>query len=190
MNLNKFRASYSVLSAWNAGSYERAVGMYFKMADFTTDAMEEGRDFHEKWEREIITTKCLPSCFGSKKLLDPKTELKLVVQLAEWLELVGKIDCIDSPTIHEFKTGKTTSEVYANGLQLPIYGVLASLGGLDASKGEIHHLDQSRGIVDVSTVWLTKRVKEDAFNWVVTNASEMQNYLLENNLYEKFGSLK
>lgn len=185
-NQARFRASYSVLSTWSSGNWDLAIGMYFRIKKFTTEKMAAGSDMHKSWENEIIKTQCMPSVFGSGKLSAPQPELKLVAQLDDWLDLVGKIDCLDGNTIYEFKTGKTSSEIYANSVQPAIYGVLATLSGYVVDKAEIHHYDQYSKNVDMSIVWLTKKHMEDAYNWVYSLSSEMHNYILENDLYERF----
>lgn len=187
MNQPKFRASYSVLTQWSSGNWDMAIGMYFKLKKFTTIQMAEGSEFHKNWEQETLKSKCLPAVFGGAKLIAPKCELKLVAQLDEWLELVGVIDCMDAPTIYEFKTGKTSSEIYANGVQPAVYGVLSTMSGYVVDKAEVHHYDQYTKKVDMSIVWLTKKHLEDAYNWVYSLSSEMHAYFLENDLYNKYG---
>jgi hypothetical protein len=185
--MNKFRASYSVLSTWNSGQWDRAVKMYFKLDTFKTEAMADGQEFHELWKAETDKTKCLPEIFGGKELIDPKTELKLVVPIEEWLDLVGVIDCIDGNTIYEYKSGKTSSEVYANGVQPGIYGVLATYGGMFVDRCEIMHYDQYTKKLDTSIIHLTDKLLDDTHNWILSISSEMQSYLLDNNLYKILG---
>lgn len=183
----KFRASYSILSTWASGGWENAIKAYFKLDTFITPAMVMGSQYHKEWEQHINTTKTLPSVFGGGKLANPIAEHKTVVELEPWLDLVGIIDCIDSPTIYEFKTGKGTSESYANGYQASVYGVLASFAGLTADRAVIWHYDQYSKKSDMSMVWLTDKVINKAHEWIITQASDMHAYLLENSLYERFG---
>ena len=186
---NKFRASWSTLSVWAKGDWEKAIKGYFKLEEFKSKAMTAGKDLHKEWENEIIKTQCLPLDFGGKKLIKPETENKLVVQIEDWLELVGVIDCIDSPTIYEFKSGKTNSESYANEKQIGVYAVLATLSKKFVNIAEIHHYDQSKPIGhrhDMSIVYLTDSLLKESFNWIETFASEMHMYLTDNKLYEKF----
>lgn len=188
MMTTKFRASYSVLNTWVSGDWQRAIKMYFKLEKFITPAMAEGSKYHEGWEKEIAETKCLPSIFGMKPLKKPSPELKLVVELAEWLDLVGVIDCWDQKTgvIYEFKTGKKSSESYASDMQVGVYALLMTAYGSKPQKAEIHHYDQYTRKVDMSIVWLSDILIDKALNWVATIGSEMHNYLVENKLYEKF----
>ena len=185
--MNKFRASYTVLNMWSSGNWEEAVKYYFKLEQFTSRAMADGKDFHDSWEKHIKETSTLPEVFGGAKLVNPQTELKLVVQMDEWLELVGKIDCLEAPTIHEFKTGKSSSESYASSWQIGVYGVLCAMSGIKIDRGIVHHFDQYKKTYDWSQVWITKDVIKDSAEWIVTHASEMHSYLVENNLYERFG---
>lgn len=186
---NKFRASWSVLSVWASGDYEKAIKGYFKLEEYKSKAMDQGKALHKLWEKEIIKNKALPLDFGGKKLINPEPEKKIVVQIEDWLELVGVIDCIDSPTIYEFKSGKTNSESYANTKQTGIYAVLATLSKIFVDRAEIHHYDQTKPIGkrhDMSMVYLTDSLLKESFNWIITMSSDMHNYLLVNKLYETY----
>lgn len=183
----KFRASYTVLNTWYSGDWERAIKQYFKLDKFITPAMADGKRYHEMWEMETSETKALPMTFGGKKLTNPKPEYKTVVELEPWLDLVGVIDCLDENTIHEYKTGKTTSEVYAGSMQPSVYGLLATFDDKFVDRAVIHHFDQYSKTVDMSIVWLTDKKLDYAHEWVLGLGSEMHNYFLENNLYERFG---
>ncbi len=186
--MNKLRASYSLLELWKSGNWERAVKYYFKLEDFVTPAMADGRRFHEQWDKHISQFKTLPPEFGGKKLINPFPEVKKVVQINEWLELVGKIDCVDAPTIYEFKTGKQTSEAYASSKQTGVYAYLATIAGIFVDRAEIYHYDQYDKKFDMSFVWLTDKILEEAEDYVVTLAAEIHTYFQDNNLYERFGA--
>ena len=188
MDTNKFRASWTVLNNWASGNWERAIKDYFKLDQFVTPAMADGRKWHEKWEQDIIKTKKLPAEFGDKVLAAPVCESKKVVALASWLDFVFKIDCYDIPTLYEFKTGKQSSESYASSMQMPVYAVGATYAGFIIDKAEIYHYDQYLKRVDMSMLWLTDKMLEFAHNWIITLSGEMQTYLLQNKLYERFGS--
>lgn len=181
--MNKFRASFSVLSQWDSGNTDRAVEMYFKLKSFTTRSMAEGKEWHEKWEQEVKKSKCLPMIFGGYPLNKPQTELKIVRQLDTWLKLVGKLDLVDGKTIWDYKTGVTPSERYANSWQPRVYQLLYP----SANRAVILHYNQINKKVDTSIVHLTDKSLEKVINWTVTLASEMHNYLTENHLYERFG---
>jgi hypothetical protein len=184
---NKFRASYSILEMWQCGNWDMAIGQYFKLKKFQTEAMTAGQDIHKLWEKEVTETKKLPAVFGGKELIAPKPEFKTVVPIHDWLDLVGVIDILDEPTIYEFKSGKTSSEVHSNSMQTGIYGVLATYAGILVNKAEIYHLDQYSGKTDMSIVWLTDKLLQEASDWIETYACEMHNYFIENDLYNKFG---
>ena len=184
--MNKFRASFSVLNVWASGDWERAVKMYFKLEKFTTPAMADGKEFHEKWRKHTTETKTLPFEFGAKKLTSPICEQKIVVPIYDWLDLVGIIDCYDDPIIYEYKTGKTSSEDYAGTMQPGVYGVLATYAKMYVEQCQIMHYDQYQKKSDTSIVWLTDKRLEDSYNWIVTLSGEMHNYFIQNSLYEMF----
>ena len=162
--MNKFRASYSVLTTWAHGDWERAVKQYFKLESFTTEAMADGKRYHETWREETDKTGRLPAVFGGKKLTRPMTEIKKVVAIEPWLDLVGVIDCYDDPVIYEYKTGKTESDIYAGSPQVGLYGLIATLSGMMADRAEIHHYDQHNKKTDMSLVWLTDDKIRESYN--------------------------
>lgn len=184
---NVFRASYSVLNAWKQGNWQRAIEMYFKLTDFVTPQMAEGKAFHKQWEEYIIKNQALPPEFGDKKLIKPLPEFKTVVQIHPWLRLVGIVDCLDAPTIYEFKTGKRSSEKYANDFQTGVYGIIATMSGYFVDRAEIFAYDQYKKSYDWSMLWLTDKYLKDSLEWVETISSEMFSYFEENKLFEKYG---
>ncbi|MFA5768334.1 MAG: PD-(D/E)XK nuclease family protein [Bacteroidales bacterium] len=182
----KFRASFSTLNVWASGDWERAIKYYFKLEKFMTPAMADGKQYHEQWETHVNATKTLPVEFGGAALHQPQAEIKKVVELEPWLDLVGVIDCYDSPVIYDWKTGKSSSEHYAGTMQPGVYGVLASFAGMFVDRAIIWHYDQYAKKSDMSQVWLTDKLLEHAHNWIITQSSEFHNYLTENRLYERF----
>lgn len=182
----KFRASHTVLNTWASGNWERAIKQYFKLEKFITPAMAEGKEYHKKWEDHVNKHKMIPYEFGSAKLNKPQAELKLVVQLADWLELVGVIDCYDEPTIYDWKTGKQSSESYASSKQPGVYGLIAKVSNMPVDRAIIWRYDQYTKKSDMSQIWITPELITEAYNWVETLASEMHNYFITNKLYEKF----
>lgn len=183
VNPEKFRASFSTLSAWSSGDYERAVDMYFGLTDFVTPAMEEGRRFHKEWDTEIKKTGCFPKVFGGKKIKGEfKTELFVQRELDKWLEVVGFIDMQAGDTLYDWKTGKTTSDSYAGSFQAKVYQLLVP----NSKRFEFHHYDQYQKTTDVSIVHLTDETLEKGINWILTHSSEMHNYLQETGLYERY----
>lgn len=190
--MHKLRANYSFLSTWASGDWNRAIESYFKLKTFTTPQMEIGKQYHSEWEQEAKTTLHLPKVFGGEPLGKPLTELYGVVELDKWLLLSGVIDCydVDFETIYEYKTGKQSSEKYANTKQPAIYALLLSQSGYTPKKVEIHHYDQYKKQSDMSIVWVTDKLIADALEWVVTLGAEAHNYFITNSLYEKYGHLK
>jgi hypothetical protein len=183
----KFRASFSVLSLWQSGRWEDAINAYFKLEEFATQQMIDGKALHAEWEKETGETLCLPAIFGGQKLVNAQSELKLVVELEPWLDLVGVIDCYDNPDIHEFKSGVKSSQSYARDKQIGVYAVLCILSDMPAKRLFIHHWNQYTKQADTSIVWVTEQLLKDTVAWVETTAAEMHSYFTENNLYERFG---
>lgn len=183
-----FRASYSILSTWESGDWERAIKMYFKLEEFCTPAMAAGKALHQKWEAEIKATGCLPAVLGGTKLNNPKPEDKIVASLAPWLNLVGVIDCNSTDILDEFKSGVQSSEQYASGKQHGVYALLARLAGHDPKLIRITHYNQYTKRKDVSFVWVTDALVNEAREWVETLAGQMHDYYLTNKIYERFNA--
>ncbi|MGB4971219.1 MAG: hypothetical protein WBO32_01085 [Cyclobacteriaceae bacterium] len=188
-DIQQFKATYTILTAWASGSWEQAVKAYFKIDDYISRQMAEGRDFHKECEEHIKTTKSLPEIFGGRKLSDPKSEqyFKVAVPGHDWLLISGVIDCLDTPAIHEFKTGSQSSEEYANSNQTGIYAVLATLSGLYVDRAYIYHYDQYTKQVDTSMVWLTDKLLKETMEWIVKYSWDMHQYLLSQDAYNKLG---
>lgn len=189
---NKFRASYSVLRLWEQGRWQEAIKMYFKLDRYTTEQMAEGKKYHEEWKAETELTNCLPAIFNGQKLIEPIIEQKMTVQVYDWLDLVGIIDCYDkgTATIYEYKTGISNSQEYARTAQISLYGVLALVAKLPVEKAEIHHFNQYDKTADMFMVWMTEAVIKYGFEWLNTHASDMHNYLTSNDLYAELGQAK
>lgn len=183
----KFRASFSVLSVWDSGDWQRAIEVYFKLRPFTTRQMAAGKDLHKEWNEHIKENNSLPAVFGSKKLTSPQPEFKNVIELYDWLDLVGIIDCVDKPIIYEFKSGIRSSEAYASSMQTGVYAILATYSKIFVNKAEIYHYDQYKKATDMSVVWITDDYLKKSMNWILTLSSEMMDYFQKNHLFERFG---
>lgn len=161
-----------------------AIQMYFKMAELDTPAVRAGREFHEKWDKEIKETKCLPKLFGAKKLNNFESEKFASRELDKWLILNGKVDLydIDEKTIYDWKTGVVGSESYANSKQSGIYQILIP----EAKKFVFYCYNQYNKKVEMSIRHLTKKTLKESLEWVSSLAGEMYNYLETNEMYQRF----
>jgi len=168
-----------MLNFWSLGCKDDVIKMLKHEPTFITEAMEVGKRYHKLFEEEVIKTKRLPKEFGSKKLQNPRTEVKIEKWLDEWLQLVGVIDLIDEDKIYDYKVGNTLSQAYANALQLPVYGLLYE----KANEGYILHYNHLFRRADWSVVAINDEVRNTAIDWVITFASEIydecQEYLKE-----------
>lgn len=179
----------TTIHAWATGQYQKAVEHYFKINNYTSEQMADGTALHKEWAEHIAATKTLPPVFGNKPLTDPICEKKYTVQLQPWLKLYGTPDCIDSPVVHEFKSGKRSSESYASSWQTRIYAVLATFAGIYINKAEIHVYDQYQKKSGYSEVWITDQTLRDAQNYIETIAGEIYNYFDQQDIWTKFGHL-
>lgn len=181
--MKRFRTSFSILNAFSKGDVQRAVDMYFKRNFVKTEAMEAGIRFHDEWERYVLKNKEIPKELSSKpiKLVDPRPELKLEVDLGDKFQFVGIIDCLDGETIYEFKTGRSDSSNYANGKQIDCYAYLLSKLGIKTTKGIYLHYNQHDKETDKSVVYLTDNRLKTAEKWILKYTSDMYDYLVLTN---------
>lgn len=184
----KFRASFTTLNLWQQGRYQDAVACYFHLPTYKSPEMVDGSDWHKRWSQHINDTHTMPIEFGSAKLTNPITEVKKVVSVADWLDLAFIADLVDGSTIYEFKTGSTPSQSYLTSNQIGVYAVGLTLDKHFINRGEIHHYNQYSKKADCSYLWITDELLKDSLNWIETLASEMHQYLLTNNLYERFAN--
>jgi hypothetical protein len=171
------RVSYTLLKLWADGKTSNAIDYYLKRDFEPTKQMIDGKAWHEKWSAESLKTGRLPEVFGGKFLTpDPKIEVKLVVDLADWLQLVGVIDLLDGNTIYEYKTGVTSSTDYAESLQAEVYSILCVKAlKIRPDKAWYLHYNQYTKKIDCSMVWLTDGKITKAAEWVVSVATDMKN---------------
>ena len=187
-NKEIFRVSYSILSAWASGDYDTALKMYHRIEMEPNEYQIDGKRWHKKWEAETKKTGCMPKVFGGKKLENPITELKIEKDLNEWLQLVGVIDLVDDGKDCfgvDYKTGSIDSSQYSNGWQHSVYQILFPR----MKRFEFHHYNQHKKIVDMSIVHLTDKTLVDGLEWIITQASDMKNYIDNNDLtFEQGGN--
>ncbi len=117
-----------------------------------------------------------------------KCEVFARKQLAEWLELRGMMDLVLPEVGYDWKSGTTSSSQWANGMQHKVYQVLYP----NLKRFEYHAFNpyaKASEAVTVSIVHLNEKTKEEGVEWVVTYASEMKNYIEQNNLEAQFAAM-
>lgn len=183
-----FRASYSILNSWNKGYAQDAIDMYFKLPREPNKYMEDGIKHHTMWQNHIIKHKELHPQLTiiPKKLKYPECEMKLTMPITDDIEFVGMIDCLDEPTLYEFKTGVKTANEYASTHQGILYGMLATYHGLSVDKIIYIHFNQYLKETDSAMVWLTSKAVDESKQWLIDTASEMNDYLKTNGYYDKY----
>lgn len=182
------RVSYSILNSWARGDAERAIAPYLGVETESTPAMEYGKKKHEQFERAARRTKALPAVFGGRKLKSPSFELstKRVRKVADWCYLSGVLDVLDGDTAIDYKTGISPASNYLNSHQHGCYQILyPNLKRFEYCCFNQHLKKGMDGRVTVGIVHLTRKTLEDAINWVLTNAAELREYLINNGYSDK-----
>lgn len=186
---NKLRISYSLLLMWEQGLVDDCVRYYFKLPTEKKAWQTTGIDWHEKWEKYILKNKKLPEEFGGGGLKNPQCEIKMEIQGSEfgkeydWLEMVGVLDCLDEPTIHEFKSGKSPIGRYESSYQTVMYALMAEKRGHEVDRGIIHHYDGVAKEYETSMIWLTQKRKDDTLDKILTAGFEIKTYFDKENLW-------
>jgi hypothetical protein len=179
--------SYSILSAWSRGDIDRALAPYLGVEIEPTEAMAEGKRLHKKWERESLRTKRLPRVFGGRKLAKGfELENKVVRKINDWCVLSGVLDVYDGDTIIDYKSGKTSASSYLDGFQPEVYQVLRP----NAKRFECYRFNQhlhksDPDHVTMATLHLTSRTLRNGLEWILTNAAELREHLINNGYGDK-----
>lgn len=186
--MEKIRVSYSILNAFSHGDITGAINMYYKVFRPSNSAMEQGIEFHKTWQVYTDKYKKLHPNISTlnKALSDPRTELKLEVDITPIIQFVGVIDCLDEPFIYEYKSGSKPSSEYANGNQIDCYAVLLKYCNIKVEKGFYLHYDQIIKETDSAMIWITEDRLKKAEKWIIEQALAFKKYIEDNNLDETY----
>ena len=180
MKKSKLRLSYSLLSCWMTGDYEQCALMYQHKTS-PNEAQQGGLDMHDKWQSEIQKNKKLVVKDRVFRFKKPLCEHEIVQDFSELSVVKGRIDCVDTGVVWEFKSGVTSSLEYAQKDQLPFYFMLLKMGGNPPQYGKVVHYNQTDDLVDVSKVYYSDELVEQAINLCQT---------FEHDIFTYFDSLR
>lgn len=190
----KIRVSYSILSAWARGDFDRAVAPFVGGIVPGTEAMEDGKRYHEKWEAETLKTGNLPQIFGGHKLNRAKLEMstKKEIWVTDWCQLSGILDVQDFPEYLagysrgiDYKRSKSTATTWANGYQHKVYQILyPKLRRFEYRVFDPTAIPEDPDRVTVAIIHLSDQTLQDGVEWVLTHASALMDYLVTNG-YDK-----
>lgn len=181
-NSNKLVINFSTLNLWSKSLIDQAVQCYYHTDKFDSDAMADGRAFHDIWAREITRTKRLK--IGNTTLLFKEPQCEHLIQTdynKDWL-IKGTMDCIDESTLYEFKTGITKALDFSGTMQIPIYFLINELVGNHLDKAILLHFDQHHTKTEYIMVWNDEEKMMGARNWIDTLAPEITEYFNAHNL--------
>lgn len=167
------RVSYSMLSAWERKDFDTAIAYFLRLPTPDFGNYDDGRKYHDKWEKETRRTGRLPKVFGGLELKNPEPELYIKKKLNDWLELAGKIDLRDGKIMYEYKTGGSPASAYARGKQHEVYQILDPRLEI----ADYFAYNQHEKKVTFERVHLGRESLYSGYNWVITLASEMKDTL-------------
>ena len=141
--------------------------------------MEDGVAFHKKWAKEIKDKRKLKIGKSELHFVDPQPEKEITLAYNDRWDIKGHIDCVDVPTIYEWKSGVMSSLEYGAGYQVPLYFLLGELSGLEIEKAVILHYNQYKDQADISIVWNSAPQIEKARNFIDSIAPDVEKNFLE-----------
>lgn len=140
--------------------------MYLHRGGLTNQAVIEGRQYHKKWEDEINKNKKVKIGNTEFKFNNPKCEFKFYVPYNEIADLSLVLDCLDTPNLHEWKTGGETSTSYASGYQIPIYFLGCELAEIDVKIAYLLRYNQKEDKEDTTIIHNGALTRERARNYI------------------------
>lgn len=180
------RVSYSTIKKWEGCKTNRPeefVDYYFKLSDnqLSTVAMEEGKAWNDIVDDSLLTDGKFPKEFGGENIQEQFTcRPKLAVFIPPNITLVCEYDVLASPIIYEFKTGSSKdSAQYIDDVQIGIQFLVAHLLGIPIKKAIVKHYDQTFNTYDQSISWFSKEKIDEAMDYVVKSAKEIEEFLVE-----------
>ena len=178
--MKKIRLSHSLIQLFERGDIQGMVDCYFHVDRVGTPAMEEGKKYHDEIAESIKNFKTLPNYMDFKaKFKDPKPEFEIVVPYNEICDIGGRLDCVDSPILYEWKSGVSDSLEWARTTQLPIYFLLCELNGTPVDYAYLVRYNQHKKETDFCIVHNSKKLRDKARNVIDSVAPEIYEYFTE-----------
>jgi len=177
------KLSYTIISLWQQGRYEEAIGIYVGKPFVSTPAMDLGKLYDEKWNKYILETNELPKELGGGLLDNPQVQKKyqVILPLSEEYEILlrGVPDLTEPTMITDFKCGRTEANQYVGKQQLDYY----SLFKPEAKVGRYLCFNPYLNTLTVGIKFLSEETRENAINDIITTGGEILQYLLANKLF-------
>jgi hypothetical protein len=165
------------------GNYNEAVLMY-QHKTTPNKKQSDGLDMHDRWANEVMKTKKLTVQNRIFSFTNPQTEVEIIHDFSPISIVKGRIDCLDAPVIHEWKSGVTTSLEYAQKDQIPFYFMLCKMSGINIEYARVVHFNQETKEVDVSKVYYSEDLVEQAINLCQTYEYEIYDYFTKLNIIQ------
>lgn len=173
------RISFTLLDLWDKGRVDEAVQTYFHLKKFTNQAMEEGKEIHQKIADHIKATGKFPDYMPQLTLSNPIPEKRVVVSYNEDVELSCYMDCLDDTSLFEYKTGVTEASEYVRSMQVPMYFLICQLIGVKVDRAYIIHHNQRFRTNDWLLVWNDPHYEQAARNYIDTLYPEIYKFFDE-----------
>lgn len=172
----KLRLSFSLLNLWSKRMYEEAINMYLHLPLPQSLQLEEGKRYHKEWADTIIKTKLLNLGRSAFKFDAPRVEHSVTVSYNDKFDLKGIFDCLDEPTLWEFKTGTTSTVDYSRSYQIPFYFLIAEIEKIKIDKAYLYHFDQYKNDGELIIIHNNLSLVEDAKNLVDSIGPDILQY--------------
>lgn len=180
--MQTIKLSYSILSQWESGQYERAVNMYQGSELPINPAMELGKAKHDQWALYTLQHKKIHNEIGGDVLHNPVVEQKYekIIPLGEKYQILlrGAIDLTDEHIIYEYKCGLNMPTYYVETKQLDYYKLLYP----KATLGIYLCFNPYSNTFTKGVKYLSDTNAEKALEHILTYGGEMIDYLAGNQL--------
>lgn len=180
--MSKLRLSFSLLNAWSKGHIDEAVAMYLHLPYKETEAMKQGKEYHEKWGAEITETGTVKIGKTHFNFTNPQIEHGIIVPYNDRWDLKAVYDCLDDDILYEFKTGTTDTMQYARSYQIPFYFLVAKLSNIPVKYAVLMHYNQHNNKGGFMLLHNGDEMIAKAQNLIDTLAPEIEQYFIENKI--------
>lgn len=177
------KLSWTVINKWASGYQQEAISMMNGNYMEPTEQMLIGRSAHQyaainkvKFNDEIKEDSIFETVTEDHKDNINRFEW----QVNDWFQFVGVVDIFtpSTATIIDLKTGKTPI-TRVNPMQILVYAVAYKyLFDIDVKRGILMKINNTGDkCLDYKVFKITKKKLDDAYNYLITYASEIYNYI-------------
>jgi len=162
---------------------QEVIDCYFHLNKKSSQAMEDGKKFHEEISESITKYNNLPEYMDFKaSFITPKTEHEVTVPYNEICDIKGIFDCLDEPNLYEWKTGVSDSLEWARTGQIPLYFLICELAKIPVDLAYLVRHNQYEKKTDFAIIHNSQKLRDKARNIVDSVCYPIYDYFQEQGL--------